>query len=103
MTLTETPAERYGYLLVHFVEDAHGHAEKVYFSLSLGDDPLRWRRLHGGEPVLESTRGTTGVRDPFVVRRRDGVGFHILATDLRVWREGARTGRRSPGRAVATW
>lgn len=78
----------YGYLLVHFVEDALGHAEKVYFSLSEGDDPLCWRRLRSGEPVLESTAGTTGVRDPFVVRRQDSTGFHVLATDLRVWREG---------------
>lgn len=85
MTHEDTEDAR-GYLLVHFVEDAHRHAEKLYLSLSVGDDPLRWRRLNGGEPVLESARGTTGVRDPFVVRRRDGRGFHILATDLRVWR-----------------
>lgn len=81
-------SESYGYLLVHFVEDPSGHAEKVFFSLSEGDDPLRWRRLNSGRPVLESLEGTTGVRDPFVVRRRDGVGFHILATDLRVWSSG---------------
>lgn len=78
--------DAYGYLLVHFVEDAHEHAEKVYFSLSIGDDPLRWRRLGAGRAVLESTEGTSGVRDPFLVRRRDGAGFHLLATDLRVWR-----------------
>ena len=78
----------YGYLLVHFVEDAAGHAEQVYLSLSEGDDPLRWRRLNNGAPVLGSPRGTTGVRDPFAVRRRDGLGFHILATDLRVWGSG---------------
>lgn len=76
--------EPYGYLLVHFVEDQVGHAEKIYFSLSVGDDPLRWRRLHGGGPVLESTGGTGGVRDPHLVRGPDG--FHLLATDLRVWR-----------------
>lgn len=78
----------YGYLLVHFVEDAAGHAEQVYLSLSEGDDPLSWRRLNAGEPVLGWTGGTTGVRDPFIVRRRDGLGFHILATDLRVWGAG---------------
>ncbi|WP_108718224.1 glycoside hydrolase family 43 protein [Miniimonas sp. S16] len=80
--------DRFGYLLVHFVEDAQGHAEKVYLSLSEGDDPLRWRRLNGGEAVLESRLSTTGVRDPFLVRRRDGAGFHVLATDLRVWGRG---------------
>lgn len=76
--------ERFGYLLVHFVEDSGSHAEKIYFSLSVGDDPLRWRRLNGGRPVLESTGGTGGVRDPHIVRGPDG--FHIVATDLRVWR-----------------
>ncbi|WP_448629556.1 hypothetical protein [Cellulomonas soli] len=80
--------ELFGYLLVHFVEDAHSHAEKIYFSLSHGDDPLRWRRMNDGQAVLEWTAGTGGVRDPHIVRGPDG--FHIVATDLRVWRpEGA--------------
>lgn len=57
-----TSGDRYGYLLVHFVEDAQGHAEKIYFSLSIGDDPASRRRLNNGEPVLESTQGTTGLR-----------------------------------------
>lgn len=80
--------DAFGYLLVHFVEDSEAHAEQVFFSLSEGDDPLRWHRLNDGAPVLGWTRGTTGVRDPFVVRRRDGAGFHVLATDLRVWGRG---------------
>lgn len=76
--------EPYGYLLVHFVEDQVGHSEKIYFSLSVGDDPLRWRRLHDGDAALEWTGGTGGVRDPHLVRGPDG--FHLVATDLRVWR-----------------
>lgn len=76
---------RFGYLLVHFVEDRHGHAEKIYLSLSQGDDPTRWDRLNGGRPILESTKGSTGVRDPHLIRRHDGTGYHIIATDLRVW------------------
>lgn len=75
----------YGYLLVHFVEDPEGHGEKIYLSLSLGDDPLRWRRGNGGEAVLESTASATGVRDPHLLRRHDGAGYVILATDLRIW------------------
>ncbi|CAI9407611.1 glycoside hydrolase family 43 protein [Aestuariimicrobium sp. T2.26MG-19.2B] len=77
--------EGHGYLLVHFVEDPHGHAEKIFLSLSEGDDPLRWRRLNSGAPILESTLGTTGVRDPHLLRRQDGNGFHIIATDARIW------------------
>ncbi|MFN3925214.1 MAG: beta-xylosidase, partial [Pseudarthrobacter sp.] len=78
-------SEAFGYLLVHFVEDPLEHKEKIFFSLSEGDDPLAWRRLNGGEAVLESSEGTGGVRDPNIVRGPDGM-FHILATDLRVWR-----------------
>lgn len=72
-----------GYLLVHFVEDPDGHGEQVFFSLSDGDDPCSWRRLNGGAPVLRSDLGTTGVRDPYVVRG-DGEIF-VVATDLRIY------------------
>lgn len=75
-------SEGYGYLLVHFIEDPDSHTEKIYYSLSVGDDPLRWQRLGG--PLLESTLGTTGIRDPHVVRGPDR--FYMVATDLRVWR-----------------
>lgn len=88
--MTDSPrlGDPYGYLLVHFVEDSLVHKEKIYFSLSDGDDPLRWRRLNGGEAILESLQGAKGVRDAHIVRREDGSGFHILATDLRVWADG---------------
>lgn len=81
-------SEAFGYVLAHFVEDPHGHGEKIYLSLSVGDDPLRWRRVNGGEAILESMSGATGVRDPHLLRRHDGAGFHVLATDLRVWADG---------------
>lgn len=95
----------FGYLLVHFVEDQHGHAEQIYFSLSRGDDPLRWRRLNDGRPVLSCELGTSGVRDPHIVRRPDG-GFHIVATDLRVWRAQGpdwEEFRRRGSRSLVVW
>lgn len=73
----------FGYLLTHFVEDPDGYGEQVHLSLSDGDDPCSWVRLNGGRPVLRSDLGTTGVRDPFVVRGRDE--FFIVATDLRIY------------------
>lgn len=97
------PHAGYGYLLVHFVEDQVGHREKIYFSLSIGDDPLRWRRL-SEEPVLESVRQTTGVRDPHLVRGPDH--FFLVATDLRVWRpEGPdwETFRHRGSRDIVVW
>ncbi|WP_432542643.1 glycoside hydrolase family 43 protein [Kineococcus sp. SYSU DK002] len=96
-----------GYLFVHHVEDPDGHGEQVFFSLSLGDDPLSWRRLNGGRPVLEPTLGTTGVRDPFVVRG-DGE-FFVVATDLRIYGDGEPTPERWDGwkrhgsRSIVVW
>ena len=75
--------ETYGYLLVHHVEAPDGYGEQIYFSLSDGDDPLRWRRANGGQPVLRSDLGTTGVRDPYLVAG-DGEWF-VVATDLRIY------------------
>ncbi|KGM11960.1 glycoside hydrolase family 43 protein [Cellulomonas carbonis] len=75
--------EPFGYLLVHFVEDPEGYGEQVYLSLSDGDDPCSWVRLNGGEPLLRSVLGTTGIRDPYVVRGRDE--FFLVATDLRIY------------------
>ncbi|WP_200808321.1 glycoside hydrolase family 43 protein [Demequina sp. NBRC 110055] len=77
--------EPYGYLMVHFVEDPHGYREKVHFSLSRGDDPTAWDRLNGGEPILASHLGTTGVRDPYLLHRPDSGRYYLIATDLRVF------------------
>lgn len=95
---------RFGYLLVHFVEDAETHAENIYFSLSDGDDPTRWTRLNGGKPVLESLLGTKGVRDPYIIRTDEG--FTILATDLRVWGRGVPDWdafKRRGSRSLVLW
>jgi hypothetical protein len=96
--------EPFGYLLVHFVEDPEGHGEQVYFSLSGGDDPCAWTRLNGGQPVLGSDLGTTGVRDPYVVRGADE--FFIIATDLRIYGgdgAGWDAWRRHGSRDVIVW
>jgi murein DD-endopeptidase MepM/ murein hydrolase activator NlpD len=49
-----------GYLLVHFVEDPYGYGERIYFSLSEGDDPTRWRwgRMHEGFDIAAPTGQT---------------------------------------------
>ncbi|MFV0287193.1 MAG: glycoside hydrolase family 43 protein [Demequina sp.] len=80
-----TGAEPYGYLMVHFVEDPDGYRETVHMSLSRGDDPTAWDRLNGGEPLLASHLGTTGVRDPYLLQRPDTGRYYLIATDLRVF------------------
>lgn len=98
-------SDDYGYLLAHFREEPEGYAERIYFSLSEGDSPLRLLPLWGGRPRLTSTLGTTGVRDPAIVRDTRG-GFHILATDLRVWggdNAGWDEWRRRGSRSLILW
>ena len=41
----------YGYLLVHFIEDSDGYAEKIYMDISDGDNPHRWITLNGGTDI----------------------------------------------------
>ncbi len=73
------------YLFVHFTFSD----EKIYFSLSKGNNALAWRSLNGGKPVLSSNLGTTGLRDPSIVRSPDGDTFYLMATDLK-WFNGAK-------------
>lgn len=80
-----TKNELYGYLLVHFIEDPDNYAERIYLDLSDGDNPNCWRPLNGGEPVLTSGLGSTGVRDPYIVRNPETGRVYIVATDLRVF------------------
>jgi hypothetical protein len=69
------------YLFVHFTgQSARG--EQIYFSVS--EDGLHWTDLNNSEPVLVSTLGDKGVRDPAIVRSPDGKKFYVLATDLRI-------------------
>lgn len=89
-----------GYLFVYFTGDATPDGEQLRYALSRGDDPLHWRELNAGEPVLTSPEGTRGLRDPFVVRSPDGTRSFLIATDLRVhgdgdWEHHQRHGSRS--------
>lgn len=87
--LTVEPAaaqdDPYGYLMVHFIEDSAGYAEKIYLDVSRGDNPEQWDPLNGGEPILASHLGTTGVRDPYLTYNPETGTYYIIATDLRVF------------------
>jgi hypothetical protein len=75
----------YGYVLVHFIEDSAGYAEKIYLDISRGDNPEQWDPLNAGKPILASQLGTTGVRDPYVTFNPESGTYYIIATDLRVF------------------
>lgn len=87
----------YGYMMVHFIEDAQGYAEKIYLDVSRGDDPEAWDPLNGGKPILASDLGTTGVRDPYLTYNPETRKYYIIATDLRVF------GGDSGAGSCATW
>lgn len=79
------PDDAYGYLMVHFVEDSAGYAEKIYLDISRGDNPEQWDPLNGREPILASNLGTTGTRDPYITYNPQTSTYYIIATDLRVF------------------
>lgn len=86
--------------------------EKIHFAASNGNNALDWQELNGGQPVLTSTMGTKGLRDPFVMRSVDGGTFWLIATDLSIgsgtsWGDAVKTGSRFleiwESNDLATW
>ncbi|MBO5372950.1 MAG: glycosyl hydrolase 53 family protein [Lachnospiraceae bacterium] len=72
------------YLFVHFTGNEKGaNDEQLYFSVS--EDGSHWIDLNNNEPVITSTVGDKGVRDPFILRSAEGDKFYILATDLSIY------------------
>ena len=84
------------YLFVHFTFSD----EKIYFSLSKGNTALDWQELNNGKPVFSSTIGTTGLRDPYIVRSPEGDRFYLMATDLK-WFKGEKGPDRK--RYIQVW
>lgn len=72
------------YLFVSFTGESE-IGEQIYFSVSL--DGLHWEDLNGGRPVLSSSIGEKGVRDPYIIRSCIDNKFYIIATDLRIANE----------------
>lgn len=95
-----------GYLFVHFIGEKKD-GEQVYFSISR--DGLHWKELGGGAPVLRSTVGELGARDPFIIRSpwegKDGnAGFYLIATDLRIEAgKGWNVAQYSGSRDILVW
>lgn len=92
------PADAGGYLFATFRDERGPTGEQVYFALSR--DGVRWDALNNGEPVLVSTLGEKGARDPYLLRSADGKKFFLIATDLSInrnpdWKRAVRGGSRS--------
>lgn len=85
-----------GYLFCYFTGKEESYSdEQVYFAVSR--DGLNWKDLNHGGPVLRSSIGEKGVRDPFIFRMKDKEKYVILATDLQIarsldWKKAAQKG-----------
>lgn len=72
-----------GYLFVYFEGTGPKEAqEQIRFAYSA--DAKNWYALNNNLPVLNSKAisKTGGVRDPHILRRIDGKGFYMVATDM---------------------
>lgn len=94
----QTGSQYEGYVFAYFTGNSV-EGEKIYLAASNGNNALDWQELNGGQPVLSSTQGTTGLRDPCIIRSVDGSKFFLIATDLSIgsgtsWDAAVRTGSR---------
>ncbi|MGC0332802.1 beta-xylosidase [Streptomyces sp. SAI-170] len=95
-----------GYLFAYFTGEGTADGEQIRYALSRGNDPLHWRELNAGKPVLTSTIGEKGLRDPFVIRSPEGDKFYLIATDLRMYRGSSGTWdqvQRHGSKSVMVW
>ncbi|KAI5923517.1 glycosyl hydrolase [Camillea tinctor] len=91
-----------GYLGAFFL----GADPYVYFYLSDGNDPLSFKALNGGQPILRPTKGTTGVRDPALVQGGGpdaGKKWYIIGTDLNIGKTNWDAAQRTGSRGIFVW
>jgi len=73
------PDATVAWVLSYFGPEQSVAADSLHLAYSI--DGLHWTRLGSGEPAYQLTgMGTNHIRDPFILRKRDG-SFVYLATD----------------------
>lgn len=75
-----------GYLFGHFIGEGDEMGEQIYFAVS--ENRLNFKDMNGGRPVLISSVGERGVRDPYLCRSHEGDRFFLVATDLSIYHRG---------------
>ncbi|MFJ2171698.1 glycoside hydrolase family 43 protein [Streptomyces sp. NPDC087851] len=70
------------YVMCYFTESPGGDGTDYGLHLAVSTDSLNWIPLNQNNPVVTPTAGALGLRDPFILRKRDGT-FVVLATDLK--------------------
>ncbi|MGN0242827.1 MAG: glycoside hydrolase [Lachnospiraceae bacterium] len=90
--------EAYAYLFTHFVgSESSEDDEQIYFSVST--DALKWTLLNDSQPILRSSMGEKGLRDPHIIRSPEGDKFYMIATDLSIYNNLTEDGKQDWGRA----
>ncbi|MFJ4563346.1 family 43 glycosylhydrolase [Streptomyces caelestis] len=95
-----------GYLFAYFTGEGTADGEQIRYALSRGNDALHWRELNAGKPVLTSTIGEKGLRDPFVIRSPEGDKFYLIATDLRMYKNSSGSWdqvQRHGSKSIMVW
>lgn len=87
-----------GYVFAYFTGNSRA-GENIYLAASKGNNALDWTELNNGQPIITSTKGTKGLRDPFLIRSQDGKKFFLIATDLSIgsgtsWGDAVKFGSR---------
>ncbi|KAJ3961675.1 hypothetical protein N0V92_001648 [Colletotrichum tropicale] len=91
------------YLFVYFVRNSIG-GENISLAASSPDDILTFTPLTASAPILASSKGTLGLRDPFITRAPTGDKFFLLATDLSIGRGMSFTDAQRVGsRHIEVW
>ena len=67
------------YIFCHFVGNAP-EQERIHFAVS--EDGYNFRPLNNNEPVIIQTLGKKCVRDPYILKGRDGF-WYIIGTDMK--------------------
>jgi len=99
---TNGMADQSRYLFVTFKGEQSPMTEQIYFAISTNG--RSWDTLNGSQPVLVSTVGENGVRDPYLLCSHDGKKFHLIATDLSIHRNGDWWHAQSAGsRSIVIW
>ncbi|MBC5714130.1 Ig-like domain-containing protein [Roseburia sp. BX1005] len=89
------------YMMAYFVGDGAGQ-EKIYFATSR--DGLNWEEINDAQPMLESTLGEKGVRDPYILRSAEGDKFYLIATDLCIGAgKGWSAAQTAGSQAIMVW
>lgn len=91
-----------GYLGVFFL----GDKPSVYFYLSNGNNAISMKAVNKGQPVINPTKGTQGVRDPSIIAgggAEAGKKWYIIGTDLNIGKTTWDAAQRTGSRGIFVW